>query len=231
VEFFIEDLIHKIKIASKATISANSSRMSNDEVQKTLSANINVSANKVIAIGASTGGTEAIYQVIKALPPTIPGIVITQHIPPVFSKMFADRLNNTTALSVKEAQTGDYIKPGCVLVAPGDLHMKIVRAGNNFRVECFRGEKVNGHCPSVDILFDSVAKEAGSQGIGIILTGMGYDGAKGLLAMKRKGARTIGQDKDTSVVYGMPRIAYELGAVEKQAALGNIPKLLCAMMG
>jgi two-component system chemotaxis response regulator CheB len=227
VEAFIDDLIIKIKIASNAKIS----QVKLGEAEPITSDNINRSTIKIIAIGASTGGTEAIYNVLKLLPTNIPGIVITQHIPPVFSKMFADRLNNSTALSAKEAQTGDYIKPGCVLVAPGDQHMRIIKVGDKYRVECFYGEKVNGHCPSVDVLFDSVAKEAGGQGIGIILTGMGYDGAKGLLAMKRRGARTIGQDETTSVVYGMPKVSFELGAVEKQVALGNIPRLLCEMIG
>ncbi|MBB6216218.1 two-component system chemotaxis response regulator CheB [Anaerosolibacter carboniphilus] len=226
VEAFIEDLITKIKIASDAKISCANL----NETRSIISANTSGNTKKIIAIGASTGGTEAIYNILKLLPSNLPGIVITQHIPPVFSKMFADRLNNSTVFSAKEAQTGDFVKPGCVLVAPGDQHMRVIKIGDTYKVECFRGEKVNGHCPSVDVLFDSVAKAAGAQAIGIILTGMGYDGGKGLLAMKRRGARTIGQDEATSVVYGMPRIAYNLGAVEKQASLGHIPKLLCGMI-
>jgi len=112
------------------------------------------------------------------------------------------------------------------LVAPGDRHMKIRKIGTQYRVECFSGEKVNGHCPSVDVLFESVAKEAGKQAIGVILTGMGYDGAKGLLTMRRNGARTIGQDESSSVVYGMPKVAFNIGAVEKQVSLERIPILL-----
>ena len=164
------------------------------------------------------------------LPENTPGIVIVQHIPPVFSRMFADRLNSLTGLSVKEARTGDYIETGRVLIAPGDQHMKVVRIGNKYKVHCFVGNKVNGHCPSVDILFESVAKEAGENSIGIILTGMGYDGAKGLLSMRRRGARTIGQDESSSVVYGMPKVAFNIGAVEKQVSLDNIAQQLFKML-
>jgi two-component system chemotaxis response regulator CheB len=184
----------------------------------------------MIAMGASTGGTEALYNIIKHLPKSIPGIVIVQHIPPIFSKMFADRLNNQTELSCKEAETGEYLERGKVLIAPGDQHMKIKKIGERYKVECFKGDKVNGHCPSVDVLFESVAKEAGRNALGIILTGMGYDGAKGLLAMRRKGARTIGQDEKSSVVYGMPKVAFNIGAVEKQSPIEDIPRLIYSML-
>lgn len=167
---------------------------------------------------------------MKSLPPSIPGIVIVQHIPLVFSRMFSERLDNSTQLRVKEARTGDYVEKGRVLIAPGDEHMRVKKVGGRYKVECFQGEKVNGHCPSVDILFESVAKECGSNAVGIILTGMGYDGAKGLLAMKRKGAMTIGQDEKSSVVYGMPKVAYDIGAVIRQASLDDIPQLICSML-
>ena len=183
----------------------------------------------IIAMGASTGGTEALFNVIKALPSNMPGIVVVQHIPPVFSRMFAERLNAQTNLNVKEAQTGDYVEQGKVIIAPGDRHIRVKKIGDKYRVECFEGEKVNGHCPSVDVLFDSVAKEAGNHAIGLILTGMGYDGAKGLLAMKKAGARTVGQDESSCVVYGMPKVAYDIGAVDKQASLATIPQLLIGM--
>ncbi|NLZ83188.1 MAG: chemotaxis protein CheB [Clostridiales bacterium] len=186
--------------------------------------------NTIIAIGASTGGTEAIYKVLKKLPPEVPGIVIVQHIPPKFSRMFAERMNSSTNLNVKEASNGDYIQQGSVLIAPGDQHMRIRKIGNRYKLECFEGDKINGHCPSVDILFESVAKEAGKDAIGIILTGMGYDGARGLLAMKRKGARTIGQDAKSSVVYGMPKVACDLGAVDKQTSIDNIGSMLLCML-
>jgi two-component system chemotaxis response regulator CheB len=180
----------------------------------------------LIAVGASTGGTEAISRLLKELPPDLPGIVIVQHIPPVFSRMFADRLDQQTRLKVREARTGDPVLPGTAYVAPGDRHVRVRKHGDVFKLECFPGDKVSGHRPSVDVLFDSVAKEAGDSAIGVLLTGMGYDGAKGLLAMRRKGAFTIGQDEASSVVYGMPRAAFELGAVRKVSPLHRIPQLL-----
>ncbi|MHC1747199.1 MAG: chemotaxis response regulator protein-glutamate methylesterase [Cellulosilyticaceae bacterium] len=186
----------------------------------------NIDMDRIIAIGASTGGTEAITRILKNLPSNIPGIVIVQHIPPDFSKMFAQRLDKQTGFNVREAINGDFVETGKVLIAPGDKHMRIKKVGNRYKVEVFEGEKVNGHCPSVDVLFESVAKECQEKAVGIILTGMGYDGAKGLLAMKRKGAKTIGQDESSCIVYGMPKVAYEVGAVEVQAALDNIPKTI-----
>ena len=222
---FINELIIKIKIAS----TANTSRWKRDT--KRVISNIKPDwKNKIIAIGASTGGTEAILAVLRALPEDMPGIVIVQHMPPVFTKMYAQRLDKTVALNVKEAQTGDAVRQGCVLIAPGDCHMKIERTGNVYKAECFKGEKVNGHCPSVDVLFHSVARTAGKNAIGVILTGMGYDGAKGLLAMRQNGARTIGQDEKSSVVYGMPKVAYHLGAVEKRASLEDIPQIICSFI-
>ncbi len=226
VEGFIHELIAKIKIVVNAKIIHGKSTTADMPAQTVNHAD----TIKVIAIGASTGGTEAIFKILKQLPVNIPGIVIVQHIPPLFSKMFAERLNNQTQLKVKEAETGDWIKSGRVLIAPGDKHMKITKTGDQFRVEVFEGDKVNGHCPSVDVLFESAAKVCGSHVIGVILTGMGYDGAKGLLTMRRKGARTIGQNESSSVVYGMPKAAFEIGAVEKQASLVQIPHLLTAMI-
>ena len=223
-ETFIRDLIQKIKTAS--TVKEPQRRPEKTNV----TGNMSHDASCLIAIGASTGGTEAIYSILSSLPPTIPGILIVQHIPPVFSRMFAERLDNQTALSVKEAETGDFVDPGKVLVAPGDKHMRVKKVGKRYQVECFAGEKVNGHCPSVDVLFDSVAKVAGGCAVGILLTGMGYDGAKGLLAMRRQGAKTIGQDEMSSVVYGMPKVAYDLGAVETQTALTQIPQVLSKIL-
>ncbi len=224
VESFLLDIIAKIKIAAKAKIVANI------PVAESSLPKVSTSTNKIIAIGASTGGTEAIFSILSKLPAEMPGILIVQHIPSVFSKMFAERLNSQTKLNVKEAETGDWLEKGKALIAPGDRHMRIKRVGDKFKVEVFAGEKVNGHCPSVDILFESVAKEAGSNAVGIILTGMGYDGARGLLAMRRKGSRTIGQDEKSSIVFGMPRVAFEIGAIEKQSALDKIPQLLVEML-
>lgn len=226
VEGFIEELIGKIKIASKAhVIQAHTL-----ETVESPRLGSGIGQGKIIAIGASTGGTEAIYQLLSKMPKESPGMVIVQHIPPTFSRMFAERLNESTSLTVQEAQSGDRIEPGKVLIAPGDMHMRVVKEGIQYKVECFQGDKVNGHCPSVDILFESVANEVKAKGIGILLTGMGYDGAKGLLAMRRKGAKTIGQDEQSSVVYGMPKVAFEIGAVERQASLSQIPNLLLSML-
>lgn len=226
VESFIYKLITKVKIASVATVQEYKKEIKQDAIFY----NAKNSKGKIIAIGASTGGTEAIYHVLKSLPSNAPGIVIVQHIPAVFSKRFAERLNEETNLKVKEAQSGDIVTTGQVLIAPGDHHMKIKKVGDQYKVHCFKGEKVNGHCPSVDVLFDSVAQEAGKKAIGVILTGMGYDGAKGLLAMRKNGARTIGQDEKTSVVYGMPKVSYNIGAVEKQTSLDNIAKAIYSML-
>lgn len=150
--------------------------------------------------------------------------------PPVFTKMYADRLNSYCKMQVKEAENGDIIIPGRVLIAPGDKHMRVNKKGSTYIVECFNGDKVNGHRPSVDVMFDSVAEKAGSAAIGIILTGMGYDGAKGLLKMKQKGAITIGQDEKSCVVYGMPKVAYDIGAVSEQVPLKNISQKVYSLI-
>ncbi|MBV7273814.1 chemotaxis response regulator protein-glutamate methylesterase [Clostridium sp. PL3] len=226
VEEFLYDLIEKVKTAAVAKVSIEN----HNDLKEELFESIRVNSNRIIAIGSSTGGTEAVYKILKQLPKNSPGIVVVQHIPPVFSKMFAERLNNQTKLQCKEAENGDFVEIGRVLVAPGDHHMRIRKVGEKYRIEIFKGEKVNGHCPSVDLLFQSVAKEAGDKAIGVILTGMGYDGAKGLLSMRRKGARTIGQDEKSSVVYGMPKVAFNIGAVEKQCSLENIHRLIYSML-
>lgn len=225
MQAFIQELIAKIKIAAVSKVTHPGAVTDRQAVYGT-----HFFENRIIAVGASTGGTEALYNILVRLPADIPGIVIVQHIPPVFSRMFSERLNNQTLLEVKEAENGDYVERGRVLIAPGDRHMRINKLGDRYKAEIFDGEKVNGHCPSVDVLFDSVARKAGSEAIGIILTGMGYDGAKGLLTMRRKGARTIGQDEKSCVVYGMPKAAYDIGAVEEQVTLEGIPGVLMNML-
>lgn len=225
-EAFLLDLVQKIKTAATVCKPLPPPAQSAVPVP-----DIRQGAGRAIVIGASTGGTEAVFSILRALPPTVPGIAVVQHIPPVFSRLYAQRLDSQVALAVKEAETGDWLDPGSVLIAPGGRHMKLNKVGKRYRVECVGGEKVNGHRPSVDTLFESAATAAGSQAIGILLTGMGGDGARGLLALRRKGCHTIAQDEASSVVYGMPREALLLGAVERQAALGDIPRILCGLLG
>lgn len=179
---FLNELIRKIKIASTANLSHMTKRAS-----KVVSEIKPKWENRLIAIGASTGGTEATSTILKSLPENAPGIVIVQHMPPGFTQMYAQRLDSSVALNVKEAQTGDIVKQGSVFIAPGDYHMKVEKVRGNYKITCLKGEKVNGHCPSVDVLFESVAQEVGKDAIGVILTGMGRDGAKGLLAMRKWG--------------------------------------------
>ena len=218
-DFVKNDLLVKVKIAAAAQI-GNVRKTAMVQEQSHLSVN---KSNLIVAIGASTGGTEAILSVVKEFGTDIPGIVAVQHMPPGFTKMYAKRLNDNCRIQVKEAETGDRVMPGRMLIAPGgDRHMRLVKVSGEYRVDIKPGPKVNGHCPSVDVLFDSVAKTAGADAVGIILTGMGGDGAKGLLAMRRAGARTIGQDESTCIVYGMPKVAYDLGAVERQDKLSDI---------
>lgn len=187
--------------------------------------------NTIIAMGASTGGTEAIHKVIRELRKDIPGIVMVQHMPVGFTAMYAERLNNECEVDVKEAKTGDVVRSGQVLLAPGDKHMRLIKVNGVYQVECRPGPKVSGHCPSVDVLFESVAKTAGKDAIGVLMTGMGRDGAKGLLEMRKKGSVTIGQDESTCVVYGMPKEAYEIGAVTYQVPLGQIAQKLYYILG
>jgi two-component system chemotaxis response regulator CheB len=182
----------------------------------------------VIAIGASTGGTEAIREVLERLPADTPPIVIAQHVPPVFSAAFADRLDRLCAMEVREARDGDVLRTGLALVAPGDFHMVLCNGGERYRVGVKTGPRVCYQRPSVDVLFQSVAEAAGGGAIGVLLTGMGSDGAQGLLKMKRAGARTIAQDEATCVVFGMPRAAIELHAADRVLPLFSIAGAICA---
>jgi len=180
----------------------------------------------IIGLGASTGGTEATLEVMKRLPADIPPMVIVQHMPPGFTKMYADRLDRLCKMEVREARNGDELRRGVALVAPADLQARVVRIGQKYTLSCAKGEKVSGHRPSVDALFQSMAEIVQCKMVGIILTGMGSDGAAGLLAMRRKGAYTIGQDKESSVVYGMPMVANDIGAVTIQASIDNVAAVL-----
>jgi two-component system chemotaxis response regulator CheB len=220
------ELLEKIKSAAKAKVFQRVMRR-HEQANTTSLAE---TTNKIVAIGASTGGTEALKDVLMALPRNAPGTVVVQHMPANFTGPFADRLNTLCAMEIREARNGDSIVPGVVLIAPGDYHMVVRRSGARYYVEIGNGDKVSGHRPSADVLLNSVAKIAGSNAIGVILTGMGGDGARGLLAMRNAGAKTIGQDEASSVVYGMPKVAYELGAVEKQMPLLKIAQGILDMI-
>lgn len=225
-EFLRKELGSKIKIASTVKM-GNKKKAEHYQANPMLPGS---SRDMVLAIGASTGGTEAIYEVISRFNTDIPGTVIVQHMPPGFTDMYAKRLNNQCKVAVKEAVTGDRVIPGQVLIAPGDKHMRLVKVNGIYQVECKAGEKVSGHCPSVDVLFQSVAKTAKNKSIGVILTGMGGDGAKGLLEMRQAGAVTIGQDEASCVVYGMPKVAYDIGAVQYQTELSAIPNKIYSIL-
>lgn len=239
---FITELATKIKIASVAQVhkkvlpgtaaaststpsasySAPSAQAPAQALPSLRSIAASASKNILIAIGASTGGTEAIISVIKDLPANTPGIVIVQHMPPVFTKMYAQRVDKLANMTVKEAENGDRIETGKIIIAAGENQMTICKDAKGYYIKSAPGEKVSGHCPSVDVLFTSVAEVAKGNSLGVILTGMGGDGAKGLLKMRQAGAYTIGQDKESCVVYGMPMVAFNVGAVQKQLPLDSI---------
>lgn len=218
-----EEIKRKVRIASKAKV--RTAGIQGPKSQAIKGATF-TTTDKIIAIGASTGGTQAITEIISSLPESTPGIVIVQHMPPLFTRSFAKRLDSISRLDVKEASTGDRVLRGTVLIAPGDRHMIIRRNGAMYYTEIMDGPMVNFVRPSVDVLFSSVAKAAGKNAIGVILTGMGEDGAKGLLEMKETGAFTIAQDEESSVVFGMPKKAIELGAAERIASIDEIKDLL-----
>lgn len=189
-------------------------------------------ASTVIAIGASTGGTEAIQEVLTRLPANSPGVVITQHIPPIFSLAFANRLNEICPMEVKEARDGDTLARGRALIAPGNLHILLRKSpGGGFRVTVQDGPRVCYQRPSVDVMFTSVAEAAGSHAVGVLLTGMGSDGARGLLKMKQAGARTIAQDETSCVVFGMPKEAIRLGAADQVVSLSRVPAAILGQLG
>lgn len=220
-----EELAGKIKIASRACIKqVDTVQTANRSIGPKLS--MTETTNKVIAIGASTGGVQALTHVLTSLPSNTPGTVIVQHMPAHFTASFAERLNSNCAVQVKEAADGDSVIPGRVLIAPGGLHMLLRRSGANYYVSVKDGPPVCRQKPSVDVLFNSVAKYAGANSVGAILTGMGNDGASGLLEMKNAGARTIAQDEKSCVVFGMPKEAINCGAAEQVISLDCIPQAL-----
>ncbi len=189
-----------------------------------------LSSEKLIAIGASTGGTEAIRAVLQPLPPTSPALLITQHMPPGFTRSFAERLNKLCQITVKEAEDGERVLPGHAYIAPGDRHLELARSGANYQVRIHDGPAVNRHRPSVDVLFRSVAQYAGRNAVGVILTGMGNDGAAGLLEMHRAGAYTLAQNEASCVVFGMPREAIAMGGVNDVVELNQISQRMLAQI-
>ncbi len=219
----MQELRTKIKIASVANVSHWKSKKV--EILQNHGA-LAETTNKIIAIGASTGGTEALRRIINALPASMPGIVVVQHMPPDFTRLYANSLNRTALMEVVEGKDGDKVTPGKVIIAPGGQHLTIARNGGQYFVNCQKSKPVNGHCPSVNVLFDSVAKNVGANAYGAILTGMGEDGAKGMLAMKEAGAINIAQDENSCVVFGMPKKAIEAGGIDQIIPIDQIAKQL-----
>lgn len=223
IDQVIPDLLAKIRVAALIDRSSLLRKIDNATARGSLS----VTTNKIIAIGASTGGTRALESILPTLSKTCPGILITQHMPSGFTKSFSDRLNTLCEVDVKEAEVGDAVLPGRVLVAPGNYHMVLKRDGARYVVDIISGEQVYYQRPSVEVLFHSVAQHAGKNSIGIILTGMGADGAVGLKAMRDSGAVTVAQDRESSTVWGMPGEAVKIDAAQFVLPLMEIfPKIL-----
>jgi len=219
--------VAKIKVEQKQTISNQ-----NQTVKKNRGASYALSetTNKIIAIGASTGGTQALTTVLTSMPVNSPGMVIVQHMPAKFTTSFAQRLNTLSEVTVKEAEDGDTVKNGTVLLAPGNYHMLLRRSGARYYVQVKQGPLIHHQRPAADVLFRSVAKYAGANSLGIVLTGMGADGAKGLLEMKQSGATTICQDEESCVVFGMPKEAIKIGAADKVVSLNAIAQTALNMI-
>lgn len=221
-----QSLAGAIRTAASARINYNPKKSDEPVKVAQSSAMLSKTTHKVIAIGASTGGTKAIEVVLRGMPATSPGTVIVQHMPENFTTSFAHRLNEISQMEVREARDNDHVVPGVALIAPGNYHMVLRRNGANYTVKIKDGPRVHYQRPAVDVLFRSVAKTAGSNAVGTLLTGMGMDGAKGLLAMKQLGAYTMAQDEATSVVFGMPREAIKMGAADKVVPLQNVSQAI-----
>ena len=221
-----DELLRKVKAAATARIRARPKSISQNQPQITkaplVSEALITSTHKVIAIGTSTGGTEALAEILTTFPPDAPGVIAVIHMPPGYTKSYAERLDRTCQIRVKEAEHGDRILPGHALIAQGDRHLEAYRSGASYAVQVTNGEKVSGFRPSVDVLFRSCARYLGPNAVGAILTGMGRDGAEGLLAMRNVGAHTIAQDEATCVVYGMPREAVAMNAASQVLPLNRI---------
>ena len=234
IQHGLADLAHqitsKVKAAAQATVKKRTPPTDCSEQIKALAAQSAMikTTDTIIAIGSSTGGTEALRELLEVLPPNMPPILMTQHMPEHFTKTFADRLNELCQINVKEAQEGDSVIPGQALLAPGNYHMELRRSGAKYYVTLNQEPQVNRHRPAVDPMFQSVAKYAGANSVGVILTGMGNDGAAGMLDMKKAGAFNLAQDEASCVVFGMPKEAIKAGGVDKILPLSDIPSAILA---
>jgi len=226
----LEELREKVKMAAAVDVS-RWRRQETGKVEADLEPPPGESTDKLIAIGASAGGTVALHTMIKGFPHDMPGTVVVQHMPPVFTKIFAESLASASRVEVMEARDRERIQAGRVLIAPGDRHLEVERFGSSYRARVCDGEKVNGHRPSVDVLFASIARCVGAKAVGVILTGMGRDGAQGMLQMRRAGARTLAQDEASCVVFGMPRAAMDCGAAERLVALSDMNSAIIGALG
>lgn len=225
LESFGDEVISKIRVAMSAKIKKHTENKSDESIAPlSVSLNSKSWANKVIVIGSSTGGTEAVKDLLKELPTDLPGILITQHMPESFTKAFADRLNGLCKITVVEAKGGEQVLPGHAFIAPGHSHLLLKRMGGSYFTELSQTEPVNRFRPSVDVLFRSAATCAGKDALGVILTGMGKDGAAGMLEMHRAGAYTFAQDEESCVIFGMPREAIAMGGVDEVVPLKNIAR-------
>jgi two-component system chemotaxis response regulator CheB len=231
---YTDEIADKIRAAAQARIRRSSQRAAERPYETSAAPPLLKShfssTEKIVCIGASTGGTEALRQVLERMPADAPGIVVTQHMPPGFTRSFAERLNRLCAMQVKEAEGGERVLPGHVFIAPGNAHLLLKRSGANYMTELSDAPPVNRHRPAVDVLFRSVASSAGANALAVILTGMGKDGAQGMLEMRRGGSYTIAQNEATCVVYGMPREAVEVGAVETVLPLEQIAEHILAKL-
>jgi len=223
---YTEIIADKIRVAAQARIASPPRQSSNGTATPVLLRNPLISSEKLLIIGASTGGTEAIKSFLLQMPSDCPGILVTQHMPAGFTKSFANRLDSICQISVKEAEGGERILPGHAYIAPGDKHLLLARSGANYVTQLSDAPAVNRHKPSVDVLFDSAAAYAGKNALGVILTGMGKDGAAGMAQMKSAGAHNFAQNEESCVVYGMPKEAVAHGGVDEVAHLHDLPKLV-----
>ncbi|MBU3021169.1 chemotaxis response regulator protein-glutamate methylesterase [Aestuariibacter sp. A3R04] len=225
IEEYRQLILDKIRTAAKSKV-----RKQRTTVAKSTSALTYSSTEKIIAIGASTGGTEAIKTIVESLPANAPATVITQHMPPGYTSTFAQRLDGVSRLKIVEVKGDERLLPGHGYLAPGDRHMEIVRSGADYRIKLNDGERVSGHRPSVDVMFNSLVTSAGANVVAALLTGMGRDGADGLLALKQQGAYTFCQDEDSCVVFGMPKVAIALGAPAKVLPLDSIAQAMVTQL-